>query len=97
MARSRRARAVLVACAALAVAASACDASSTSKSASSTAPPKAARAAEPEIGATTDVRSADNALTLETTSTRAAFVSGGDVLVTLSGDAADDRDAHSQR
>jgi hypothetical protein len=47
--------------------------------------------AEPEDeGARTTATSADGALTLETTSTRAGLVSDGDVLVTVSGAAADD-------
>ncbi len=78
----------------LALAASACDSSGSSKTASSTAPPKAGSATATDgkgatdKGATTRVTSADKNLTIETTSARAAFVSGGDVLVTLSGPAA---------
>jgi hypothetical protein len=43
-----------------------------------------------DVGVRTVATAADGALVLETTSTRAAYVSGGDVLVSLSGDAAPD-------
>lgn len=49
----------------------------------------AARTEARDDGATTNVASESGRLRVETTSTRAAFVSGGDVLLTVSGDAAD--------
>jgi hypothetical protein len=75
-------RCVVVLSVVVAIVATACDSSSSSdhRASGTTSAP-----APVDSGARTHVTSADNGLTLETTSARAAFVSGGDVLVTVSG------------
>jgi hypothetical protein len=86
-------RLVVVLSVLVAVVATACDSSSSSEhSASARSSPAPAPV---DVGTRTHVTSTDKALTLETTSARAAFVSGDDVLVTLSGSKA--RDARVTR
>jgi hypothetical protein len=82
--RSTRAGAALCAVIVATFGLTACS-SSTKHSAS--APPSGESGKPVDTGARTDVTSADGALTLETTSTRAADVAGGQVLVTVSGHA----------
>ena len=65
----------------VALAATACNSSSSEE-------PARRGPAAIDDGARSRVTSADGSLTIETTSARAAFVSGGDVLVTISGAAA---------
>jgi hypothetical protein len=75
---------VVVALVAGVVVAAGCDSSSGSTTGTTAA--NAGRPTKPvDVGARTRVTSADGALTLETTSARAGYVSGGDVLVTISG------------
>jgi hypothetical protein len=65
---------------------SACSSSNASNPDSSSRPSNGAASGEPvDVGALTRAAAKHGALVLETTSTRARFVSGGDVLVTVSG------------
>ena len=93
MTRPRTRLRCLAGAAALLLVASACSSSSddSDSDAGGASSSSAKKDGSPEdVGARTVATAADGALVLETTSTRAAYVSDGDVLVSLSGDAAPD-------
>jgi len=76
---------VVATLAVMAVVAGACSSGSTAGSGSASEPASAAADATVDVGMRTRASSDDGQLVLETSSTRAADVSGGDVLVTVSG------------